>query len=479
VSESENEDTGLPADEPTSADGTPPAEHSPAGDAGAAPDAGRRRHFVDLTPLRVSPAFARLWIGAAVSGIGAQLTTVAVGIQIYDITSSTFAVSLVGGIALAPMVVAGLWGGMLADAFDRRRVLIVSSLLGWLSTLSIVALSALHSHLGTTGGLREVWPFYVATTVNAVAATISGATRTAVFPRILPARHVPAASALGGISMGIQLTVGPALAGVLAASIGLPLTFAVDAVLFTAGFLGILGLPALPPLTEVARPGLAALRDGFAFLRTATNIRAGFLIDIIAMTFGRTYVLFPAVGAAVIGGGPTTVGILTASAAIGTFLTGLLSGRVGSVRRYGVAIGGAVIVYGACIGVFGLVLLLAAVGLFGPTGPSWDEVGWPALVLACLALAGTGASDEVSAIFRSSMLLTAAPDEMRGRLQGVFMVVVTGGPRIGDLYAGILATLVAAWFPPLLGGLVIIALVAVILRVLPSFRAYDALHPHP
>lgn len=442
-------------------------------------EARRARHLVDLTPLRVSPAFARLWIGAAVSGIGAQLTTVAVGIQIYAITRSTFAVSLVGGIALVPMIVAGLWGGMLADAFDRRRVLIAASLLGWASTLAIVALSALHTHAGSTGGIGVVWPFYVATTVNAVAATISSATRTAVFPRILPERHVPAASALNGISMGVQLTVGPALAGVLAAAIGLPLTFAVDAVLFAAGFLGILGLPRLAPLREVGRPGLGALREGMAFLRTATNIRAGFLIDIIAMTFGRTYVLFPAIGAAVIGGGPATVGALTASAAVGTLLTGLFSGRVGGVRRYGVAIGGAVAVYGACIALFGLVLLLAATGALGPAGPAWGAVSWPALVPACLALAGSGASDEVSAIFRSSMLLTAAPDEMRGRLQGVFTVVVTGGPRIGDLYAGVLASAVAVWFPPLLGGVVIIVLAAVILRALPAFRSYDALHPHP
>lgn len=444
---------------------------------GAAP---RRGHVVDLSPLRVSPAFARLWIGAAVSGIGAQLTTVAVGIQIYDITRSTFAVSLVGGIALLPMVVAGLWGGMLADAFDRRRVLLVSSLLGWVSTLAIVGLSTAVA----AGALAGAWPFYLATTVNAVAATISGATRTAVYPCILPEDKVPAASALSGISIGIQLTAGPALAGVLAATIGLPLTFAVDAVLFAAGFLGILGLPHLPPLSEVARPGRAALRDGLAFLRTSANLRTSFLVDIIAMTFGRPYTLFPAVGALVLGGGPATVGVLTASAAVGTFCTGLFSGRVGGVRRYGVAIGRAITVYGACTAAFGLVLLAwgtgAADGIDGPGGAlavgdgSTHVAG---LVLACLALAGCGASDEVSAIFRSAMLLTAAPDQMRGRLQGVFMVVVTGGPRIGDLYAGALAAAVALWFPPLLGGVLIIVLIAVVLRAVPGFRGYDAAHP--
>jgi MFS family permease len=441
-----------------------------------APVAPRRR-FVDLAPLRESPAFARLWIGAAVSGIGAQLTIVAVGLQIYDITDSTFAVALVGGIALLPMIVAGLWGGMLADAFDRRLVLIVSALVGWVATLALVALSFTDAALAASGTRVDVWPFYVFTTLNAVASTITGATRFSVYPRILPLHLVSRASALNGIASGLQLTVGPALAGVLVALVGFPITFTVDAVLFTAGFLGILSLPKLPPLTATLRPGLQSFRDGMAFLRRAPNIRMSFLVDIVAMSFGRPFVLLPAVGALVIGGGPVTVGVLTAAAALGTFATGLFSGPVAHVHRYGVAIGRAITVYGACILLFGLVIAAMQTGWFGPVGPSLAEVNWAALAVAALALAGTGASDEVSAIFRSTILLTAAPDEMRGRLQGIFTVVVTGGPRIGDLYAGILATLVALWFPPVLGGLLIMALIAVLLRMTPSFRSYDARNP--
>ncbi|QAY73383.1 MFS transporter [Agromyces protaetiae] len=455
------------------------AEPEASAEPSESPRPARKSHFVDLSPLKISPAFARLWIGSGISGIGAQLTIVAVGLQIYDMTESTLAVALVGGIALLPMIVAGLWGGMLADAFDRRKVLILSSLVGWVSTLSLVVLSAVDAGLAADGVRAPVWPFYIVTTVNSIASTIRGATHMSVYPRILPAAYVSRASALGGISGGIQLTAGPALAGVLVALIGLPLTFAVDVVLFTFGFLGILGLPKMPPLSHTARPGLESLRDGFAFLKNAPNIRAGFLIDVIAMSFGRPFVLLPAVGAAVIGGGPVTVGVLTAAAAVGTFLTGLFSGPVGRIHRYGVAIGRSVIVYGACVAAFGLVLLVMQSGAFGPVGPSWGQVNVVALVLAAIALAGTGASDEVSAIFRSTMLLTAAPDEMRGRLQGVFMVVVTGGPRIGDLYAGILASIATLWFPPLLGGLVIMVAVGVILRVLTSFREYDARDPRP
>jgi len=436
----------------------------------------KKRRFVDVTPLRESPAFARLWVGAAISGIGAQLTIVAVGLQIYDITRSTLAVGLVGGFSLVPMIIAGLWGGVLADAFDRRLVLLLSALAGWLTTLGLIALAWIdlesRPHV-------PVWPFYLLTTINAIASTITMATRGSVYPRILPKGLVPAASALNGIAFGIQLTLGPAIAGVLVATAGFSWTYTADAILFTAGFLGILSLPKLPPLEESAGAGWRSLRDGFAFLAHAPNIRAGFLIDVLAMGLGRPFVILPAVGALVIGGGPVTVGILTASAAIGTFLASLFSGPVGHVRRYGLAIGGAVMVYGGFVFLFGVVIGAMQTGWFGRVDASIAHANPIAILIAGVALAGTGAADEVSAIFRSTMMLTAAPDGMRGRLGGIFTAVVYGGPRIGDLYMGVLATLVALWFPPVLGGLLIVAAVGVILRVQSGFRDYDAQHPSP
>ena len=436
----------------------------------------RRRRFVDLSPLRDYPAFRWLFLGTSISGIGTWVTSVAVGLFIYDITGDTFAVALVGGISLVPMIVAGLWGGMLADAFDRRRVLILSSVVAWVSIVGIVVLAAVD---GAVAGRPPVWPLYVLTTLNAVAATISSATRSSVTPRIVPEDVVSRANALNGIAFGLQLTIGPALAGVLVATIGFPLTFAVDAVLFTAGFLGILGLPRMPPLSHTAKPGWQSLKDGIRFLTTAPNIRMSFIVDIIAMSLGRPYVLLPAIGATVLGGGSVTVGVLTAATAFGTFLTGLFSGPVAHVHRYGVAIGRAIMLFGAFTALFGLVIAVAATGWFGPVGAEWDQVNLPLLLLAAVALAGTGASDEVSAIFRSTMLLTAAPDEMRGRLQGIFIVVVTGGPRIGDLIAGGLAVLTTVWFPPVAGGLAIIALIAILLRVQSTFRLYDARDPKP
>lgn len=446
---------------------------------GDAPEAPRRRRFVDLSPLRTSPAFARLWFGGAISGIGAQLTIVAVGLQVFQLTRDTFAVALVGGISLVPMVIAGVWGGMLADAADRRRVLVLSAIVSWAATGGLVVLAWIDDGLGSAA---PVWPLYVLTTIISVASTIQGATRWSVTPLLVRADLIPAASALNGISFGVQLTLGPALAGVLVASVGFGWTYLVDVVLFTAMFVGILTLPTLPPADGVERPGWRSLRQAVAFLRRAPNIRMSFLVDIVAMTFGRPHVLFPAVGALVIGGGPVTVGILTASMAIGTFLASLFSGPVGHVRRHGVAIGRAITVYGAFVLMFGLVVLgmqsALGLGLVAPVGEDIAAANPVAVGLAALALIGMGASDEVSAIFRGTLLLLAAPDGMRGRLQGVFTVVVMGGPRIGDLYIGALAFL-GLWVPPVLGGLLVIGLIALLLRLQPSFRRYDAQAPTP
>jgi MFS family permease len=307
----------------------------------------RRGHLIDISPLRESPAFARLWAGSAIAGIGGQMTIVAVGLHIYDITGSTFAVAMVGTLALIPMIAAGLYGGMLADAFDRRRVALASSTVAWLSTIGLV--------LVAWSGFEQVWPFYVLTTVISVAATITGTARQAIVPRLVSRELLPAASALGGVSMGVMVTVGPALAGVLVASVGFGWTYLIDVVLFTAAFLGIVTLPAIRPEGETSRPGIESVKTGLRFLKSAPNVRMSFIVDVIAMTFGRPHALFPAVGALVIGGGAVTVGVLTAASAIGTLVCSLFSGRIGLVRKHGVAIGWSIAVYGAFVAGFGAV----------------------------------------------------------------------------------------------------------------------------
>ena len=433
---------------------------------------GRRGpRFVDLSPLRESPAFARLWFGGAISGIGGQMTIVAIGLHIYQLTHSTLAVSLVGAFALVPMIVFGLYGGMLADAFDRRLVLLIAAIVAWGSTITLALLA--------WTGVEVVWPFYLLATVNAVAATVIGTVRSAVLPRLLPARLLPAASALTGISAGVMVTTGPALAGVLVAGVGFGWTYSVDVVLFLSAFLGIISLPKLAPVGEVQRPGLESLKYGARFLRTAPNIRMTFIVDIIAMTFGNPRVLFPAVGAVVLGGGPITVGILTAAGAVGALFSSLLSGGLGHQRLQGRSIARAIMVYGGFVAGFGALL---AVFSFLPgmrVTASLAHASIPAIVLAGVLLAGAGYADNVSSIFRQTMLQSAVPDNMRGRLQGIFTIVVTGGPRIGDLFVGLVAAAGALWLPPLFGGIVIIVAIATLVRVQRGFLAYDARHPTP
>jgi MFS family permease len=439
------------------------------------PDAeARRSHLIDLSPLRESPAFATLWAGNAISGIGGQMTIVAVGLHIYHLTQSTFAVSLVGAFALLPMVIAGLYGGMLADAFDRRLILLAAAILAWGSTIALALIA--------WTGVEVVWPFYLLTTLNAVAATVMNTVRSALIPRLLPARLVPAASALTGMSIGVMVTVGPALAGVLVATVGFGWTYTTDVVLFLSAFAGIISLPRLPPVGEIHRPGLESLKHGMDFLKSAPNVRMTFIVDIIAMTLGQPRVLFPAVGALVLGGGAVTVGVLTAAGAVGALLSSLLSGRIGGLRRHGKAIRTAIVVYGAFIAGFGAVLFATSLGTTplggaGAVSPTHANIG--AIVWAAVMLAGAGAADNVSSIFRQTMLQVAVPDNMRGRLQGVFTVVVTGGPRVGDIYVGVMAAIGVVWLPPLLGGLLIIVLLVILTRLQSGFLRYDALAPTP
>lgn len=426
-----------------------------------------RRHLIDLTPLTKSPAFARMWIGSALTGIGGQLTIVTVMLHVFALTGSTFAVSMIAVAGLVPMVLAGLYGGMLADAFDRRTVALIAAVVTFASTTLLAAL--------TWTGTETIWWLYALSMINSAANSVGMATRTAIVPRLIPRDMLAAASALNGVAFGLTVMAGPALAGVLVALTGYGWTYTIDIVLMLSMFLGLWTLPRLAPEGEIVRPGLESLADGWRFLRRSGNIRMQYILDIVAMTFGQPLVLFPALGTVLLGGGAVTTGILTAAVAVGMFTSSLFSGRVVQYRWHGRGIARAVQAYGACIAAFGVVLLIGAA-----SGTATERTPNVALIVAaCAALALSGACDNVSSIYRNTMMQAAVPDNMRGRLQGVFVIVVAGGPRVGALYAGTLATLTSVWFPPLLGGFIVIALVALLARSNPRFRDYDAASPEP
>lgn len=417
----------------------------------------------DLTPLRTNPAFLRLWVGFSLAGIGAQLATVAIGLHVFDLTGSTAAVGLVGLFALVPLVFFGLYGGALADQFDRRQVAIVAQLVAWLSSI----LLALQSFLGNT----EVWVLYALVALfNAAFAVISPA-RSSIYPRILPREQLPAANALAVLAMNTAMTVGPLLAGVLIAWRGFTVAYVVDAVITTAALWGLLTLgPIRPePGEEGQRRGIRSVLDGFGFLRRSPNVRMTFVVDIVAMVLAQPRVLLPAAGMVILGGGATTVGNLYAAMAAGGIVAMLFSGRLGAVHRQGLAILVSICGWGAGIAALGVGLLLAG----GPL--TLRQAFWVAMAGMFVA----GASDAVSAVYRTTILQSAAPDRMRGRLQGVFIVVVAGGPRVGEVLGGVVAEQIGEGWMAVLGGLAVILAMAWFRLRSRRFVDYDARDPQP
>ncbi len=421
--------------------------------------------LLDLTPLRAHPAYRRLYAGFTLSNVGSQMAVVAIGLQVYALTGSTAAVGLVGLFALVPLVALGLYGGSLIDHHDRRRVALVAQSIAF-STSILCAVQAWlgNTHVGVLYALVALW---------SGAYAVSSPARSSIYPRILPTDQLPAANALTVFAMNTSMTIGPLLAGVLVDWGGFKAAYTLDAVITTAALWGLARLPALPPEPHAdlaaSRPGLRSVLDGFRFLATRPNVRMTFVADIAAMLLAQPRVLFPAAGAVIFGGGAKTVGALAAAAAVGGIVAMFFSGPLGQVRRQGLAILVSVVGWGFAISGFG-VAMLAAGGVLSRTAALWAG-------LASMAVAG--AADSVSAVFRTTILQAATPDHLRGRLQGVFIVVVAGGPRIGELVGGLATTIVGEGRTALIGGLLCVAAIAGLARLQPGFARYDARHPTP
>lgn len=284
---------------------------------------------------------------------------------------------------------------------------------------------------------------------------------------------MPAANALQTLGNSISFTLGPLLGAVLVAAFSYATAYAVDALLFTAALVAVFRLPAQPPLTaSTGRVGISSVIDGFRYLGTQKNVRMTFAVDLVAMLTSSPRVLFPAVGLVYLGGGATTTGVMTAAAAVGVMLAALLSGRLTRIRWQGRIISVAIVIWGLAIAGFGAVLVVT-----GGTHP--DHVLWVALALAVLTLVVAGGSDAVSAVFRQTILQTATPDDMRGRLQGVFIVVVAGGPRLGEAMLGGAAEHIGEGWAAVIGGCLCVILLTLLVRSQRSFWDYDARHPVP
>jgi len=404
---------------------------------------------LDLTPLRESKPYRRLLLGDAVSVVGTQVTAVAVMLQVYELTQSAAAVGLVGVSGLAPLIVFGLYGGAIADAFDRRRLVLVTTSGQLVLALVLVGQAVL--------GLERVWLLYAVVAVQAGLFAVDSPARQAFVPRLLPVRLLPSANALKQVEFNLAVTTGPLLAGVLVAGFGYEAAYALDTVTFLVALLAVSGLPPMPPHGGGRKAGTASVLEGLAFLRTRQVLLMTFVVDLVAMVFAMPRALFPALAEEVFGGGPQTAGLLYSSLAAGALVGALFSGWFARIHRHGVAVL-------VAIGAWGL-----AITLFGSTDVLW---------LAVLMLAAAGTADMVSAVFRTAILQAAAPDEMRGRLGGVFIVVVAGGPRIGDARAGGGAELVGLQGASVAGGLAVVAITAVVAATSRGLRGYDAREPY-
>ena len=401
-----------------------------------------RRLFLDTAPLRRDRDYRWLWSGQVVNGIGNQITRIALPYQVYVLTGSTLAIAALALFQLVPILLFALGAGSLADAVDRRRLLMVTQ-------AGLAACSLALILLALTGS-PPIPALFAVAFIAAGLSAVDQPTRSSAIPRLVPPERLPSAIALNQLNFQMASIVGPAIGGILIATVGLAGAYAVDLVSFLASLVALVAIKPLPPLGAITRPGLAAIREGLRFTRERRAILGSFVVDLNAMIFGMPTSLFPVLALDVFGTGPAGLGLMAAAPAAGAFLGALFSGWVSSVRRTGRAILWSVVAWGLAITAFGLV-----------------TVSFP---LALLFLALAGAADVFSAVFRSTLVQLETPDNLRGRVMSIHTLVVTSGPRLGDIEAAVVAALTTPQFAIVSGGIACVIGVGVVARRFPELR---------
>ncbi|MFE2212045.1 MFS transporter [Streptomyces canus] len=428
-------DTGESSTEPR----TPAADEAP-------PRRGWRRWAMDTRPLRI-PAYRRLWSSTIVTAVGSQLTAVAVPKQIYDITGSSAWVGAASMAGLLPLIVFALWGGAVADSMDRRKLLLITN--------TGIAVTSVLFWLQAVSGLDSVAALMVLLAVQQAFWGLNAPARNASIARLVPEAQLPAANALGSTVMQTGQVVGPLLAGVLIPVIGLPELYLIDALALCVTVWAVYRLPSLPPLAAAAvrRAGVREIAEGFRYISAHKVLLLSFLADIIAMVFGMPRALFPQLASETYApyGEGFALGLLFAAIPVGAMVGGLVSGTFSRARRHGWMVIGAVVAWGVAITGFGL------------SGSLW---------LAVVFLAAAGVADMVSMVFRGAILLSAATDEMRGRMQGVFTVVVAGGPRLADVLHGTAGSAFGARPAVAGGGILVVTVMLTLAFAVPALRRY-------
>ncbi len=404
-----------------------------------------RRIAVDVTPLRDSRDFRLLTAGSLITGLGTQATLVALPYQVFVVTGSAFQTGLIGAAELVPLAAGSLYGGALADRFDRRTLLLACQL-ALVAVAAVLAVAAL-------GDEPPVWLLYLLAAAMAGASAVERVVRAAIVPNtVSPERLRGALSLTYGLYQLTQV-VGPGVGGLLIAAFGISVPYTVDAV-SCLGMAGAAAAMSAQPIASdvVHEPVLRSIRSGLSFVRRLKALMGSFVIDLSAMTFGMPRALFPVLAITVYHAGASGTGLLYAAVAAGSTVAALTTGWLLHARFLGRIVLAAVAAWGAFIAVAGLVNSI-----------------WPAAAMFALA----GAADSVSAVCRSTISQTLTPDRMRGRMSSVFSLVVAGGPRLGDVESGTVAALTSPAFSVVSGGLACLASVGIIAAAFPQLAAYD------
>jgi MFS family permease len=402
--------------------------------------------LLDITPLRARE-FRLLFLGQLVSFFGSMITFVALPFQMYELTGSTLAVGALGACEFVPIVTVALVSGALADAFDRRKLVLVSEL------GSAVVMAAL---LGNSLlGQPHVWVLFVCATALAGFYALLRPPLDSLVPRVVPREQLKAAMALEWVRGNVGMIAGPALGGVLIAAFGVSLTYGIDLTTFVISLAFLAAMRASPPPPDAERPSLRSIAEGLRYAGSRPELLGTYLVDINAMFFGMPQALFPAIAAGY--GGAAVLGLLYAAPAAGSIVIALLSGWTRHVHRHGRAVALAACGWGLAIIAFG-----------------FTDVLW--LALLCLAVAG--AMDAISGLFRSVIWNETIPDRLRGRLAGVEMISYTSGPTLGNFEAGVVASFAGVRTSIVSGGIMCVVGTGVVLAFLPAFWRYDARELH-
>ena len=437
-----------PADEGSGPGDRADSDSGPGSDSGG-PGPGRLRGLVaDTRPLR-HPAYRRLFTSSVVTAMGSQMTAVAVPFQIYQLTDSSAWVGIASLCGLLPLIVFGLWGGSVADTMDRRTLMLLTNIGVAASSLALWVQAALH--------VDSVALLIVLLMVQQAMFGMNSPVRSATIPRLVPPEQLPAANALGGTVSSVGALVGPMVGGALIPVTGLSTLYLIDACGLIAALWAVLRLPSLPPPEDAPRrANVAHIAEGFRVGLSSSLLAWSFGVDLIAMIFGMPRALFPQLADTTFASNHLALGWLYAAIPLGSVLGGLFSGSFSRLRRHGLM----TIIAVACWGV-------AIVG-FGLAGN---------LALASTFLALGGAADLMSMVFRQSILQSVVTDEMRGRMQGVFTVVVAGGPRLADLVHGVAGAALGTRTAITSGGVLVVLGMAAVAVLVPRYRDYRAEDP--